>query len=714
VRGYSVLRILGIGAAILFLAGELSAQPFVKDVYGTRVFSGGEEIVHPFTGGFYNPSHQFVDIDDDGDVDLFIFDPNDNSLHFFRNTGTTQAPTFRYEHHPFTFPAALGWVRFVDVNGDGKKDFLTAGDSINSIAIYHNNGTGQNPAFTLWTPVLRDSAGHIVHAELNSIPSFADIDNDGDLDLFTLNTAIGTINFYENIGSPQNLLLTLKSNRWQNLQICPGCKLKSGELPVFASPGTSGSLRHGNGTMTFADIDGDGDLDLFYGDLFDSGVLFFRNNGTPLVPILDTVYVRFPPGSPVVTGGFNQPSFADIDGDGDLDFFISVMPPFQRFDNFWFFRNIGTATAFNFVLETKNYLSTLDMGIHSAPAFVDIDGDGDLDMFIGELFGGVSFWRNTGTPSAPQFVLVDSSFYSSATRFALVPVFVDIDDNGTADMFIGHFAGNIEFHRNIGTPTSPQFQREVSFFDSVNVGNYAAPAFFDINGDGDLDLFVGKADGRISFYRNDGTPQSFAYTLVSTNFAGIDVGFNAKPSFADVDGDGLIDLLVGASDGKIHYYRNTGSAGNPVFTFMTDAFGSVDRMYESIPVLVDIDGDGDVDLFVGHLRGGVEFYRNDRITTSVPRRDEAVPATVSLLGSYPNPFNPSTTIEFTVHGHQPVAIRLSVLDILGREVAVLVDGPATQGHHAVMWDASKRAAGVYFCRLQSGARQDVMKILLLK
>ncbi|MBI4535071.1 MAG: VCBS repeat-containing protein, partial [Ignavibacteriae bacterium] len=332
----------GVIIALLLVgltAGSAFSQPFIREVYGIPVQSGAEAVEHPFTGGLYNPMHQFVDIDGDADIDLFLFDFNDLSMMFFKNVGSQQNPAFRFETPPFIIPFTQSWFRFADIDGDNKLDFLGTGDSANSVAIYRNVGTPQLPVFTLMTSLLRDSANSIVRADAYSIAALADMDGDGDPDYFSLNSGNGTINYYENIGNTTNFVLAFRTDRYQGIQICVGCR------PETPPMGTDDPFLHGNGTMHFGDIDADNDFDMLYGDLFDAGLFFFRNIGTPTNPILDSVSARFPPANPVLTGGFNQPTLVDIDGDGDVDLFVSVLPPLQRVDNFRFYQNVGTPSA---------------------------------------------------------------------------------------------------------------------------------------------------------------------------------------------------------------------------------------------------------------------------------------------------------------------------------------------------------------------------------
>lgn len=698
---------------LCFICGSLEAQPFAREPYSIPCFSNGNPIEHPFTGGFFNPMHQFVDIDGDGDFDLFIYDFNDGSLSYFRNDGSPQVAQFRLTEPSFSIPPIQGWFRMVDIDGDAKIDLMTSSTTPNTLAIYKNTGTPQSPQFTLFVSSLRDSANAVVYSETYSIPAFADMDGDGDLDFFSLNSSVGTINYYQNIGSPTAMLLAFRTNRYQNIQICPGCggpeRPNPGQpfRPFFSS-------MHGNGSMYFADIDADNDNDMFYGDLFDGGLFFYQNNGTTTHAVLDSITGRFPPGNPVITSGFNQPTLVDIDGDNDVDLFVSVLPPLQRIDNFRFYRNVGTPSVYNFNLEAKNYLSTIDVGLVSEPTFADIDGDGDADMFIGDLDGHVALLRNIGTPGAPSFSFDDSAFIEGANVYAFAPRFVDIDNDNDLDMFIGHFAGKIEFYRNMGTPTAPQFAREQSFFDSISVGNYAVPAFFDIDNDGDVDMFVGGSTGKISFYRNTGTPQTFAYVLETTMFGGISAGPNSnlRPTFADVDHDADSDLIIGVFDGRMLFYRNDGPPGNPAFTFVTGEFGSIDTVADACPAFFDIDNDGDQDMFVGGSRGGLDFYRNGLLTSVEDESPGVLPVANSLLQNYPNPFNPSTTIEFSIA--QPGRVTLKVYDVLGREAASLVDGSMTQGMHRVQFNAAHLPSGVYFYRLRAGNFTGSRKLVVLK
>src|SRR6476661_10923499 len=214
----------------------------------------------------------------------------------------------------------------------------------------------------------------------------------------------------------------------------------------------------------------------------------------------------------------------------------------------------------NFNAPITNPFGLTDVGSYAAPTFADIDGDGDLDAFVGNDDGDTLFYRNSGTAAAPTFTLEATNPFGLADVGGYAaPTFADIDGDGDLDAFVGNRDGNTLFYRNSGTATAPAFTFEATNpFGLTNVGSYAAPTFADIDGDGDLDAFVGNSDGNTRFYRNSGTATAPAFTEEATNPFGLtDVGNYAAPTFADLDGDGDLDAFVGNSDGNTGFFENT-------------------------------------------------------------------------------------------------------------------------------------------------------------
>ena len=98
--------------------------------------------------------------------------------------------------------------------------------------------------------------------------------------------------------------------------------------------------------------------------------------------------------------------------------------------------------------------------------------------------------------------------------------------------------------------------------------------------------------------------------LISETLLELPRGSNAAPALADLDNDGDFDLILGSSGGRVHYYRNEGSASEPDFQLVDDAFPGVEVQHRSVPALYDFDGDGDLDLFLGSKVDGIVYFEN--------------------------------------------------------------------------------------------------------
>jgi hypothetical protein len=138
----------------------------------------------------------------------------------------------------------------------------------------------------------------------------------------------------------------------------------------------------------------------------------------------------------------------------------------------------------------------------------------------------------------------------------------------------------------------------------------ASPVLGDIDADGDLDLFIGQASGAIVFYRNDGTPKAPKFVLVSEAIDGIRVGRRSAPALVDVDDDGRLDLVVGREDRGAVAYRHAGTATSPKFVLFEKVTLALPPM--SSPRFADLDGDGVVDLVSGTVSGGLVFLKGQK------------------------------------------------------------------------------------------------------
>jgi len=379
----------------------------------------------------------------------------------------------------------------------------------------------------------------------------------------------------------------------------------------------------------FADIDGDGDLDAFVGS-YAGNTVFFSNSGSAAAPTFAAPITN--PFGLADVGVYASPAFADLDGDGDLDAFVG-----EEAGTTVFFENSGTASTPAFAAPATNPFGLADVFFHASPEFADLDGDGDLDAFVGESDGSTIYFANTGSTSAPAFAapspnpfgLADVGSFGSRAS----PSFADLDGDGDLDAFVGEAAGTAVFFENIGSASAPAFAAAfglapvpVSPVSSL-VGHSASPSLADIDADGDADAFVGDSRGRTNFFENTGTASLPGFAPASTEPFGLVTvgGTHASPDFADIDGDGDLDGFVGKYWGNTIFFSNTGGAAAPAFAPpVTNPFGLADVGFFATPALADIDGDGDLDAFSGGSSTGLIFFEN---TGTVSEPTFAAPST---------------------------------------------------------------------------------------
>jgi hypothetical protein len=729
-------------------------QPFASEVRLRRQFEAkldGQLTDCAFAGGMEFSKPAFVDVDSDGDLDIFVGDAS-GFIRFFRNQGTAQNPHW---HFVSDFSdSALGTRNcpgFADVDDDGDQD-LFVGNQDGKIIYFRNDGTPYTPAFVKVTDFY-DS----IDIGSEAAPFFMDIDADSDLDLFIGKTD-GRLNFYSNVGTKQTPAWSLVSDYHDSIDV------GANSVPIFV------------------EIDADDDYDLFIGE--DAGnINFFRNIGNDTLPQWELVSADY---NSIDVNKRSAPSFADIDGDSDFDLFIG-----QGQGKTSFYRNDGSPFLPSWTPITHDYIF-LDFGSHTSPALVDIDADGDNDLFVGESEGNLNFLRTENQVQIPQFTLITENYFAIEAEDYSSPAFADIDADGDLDLFVGRKDGKVELYRNIGNPQSALWNLEQDQLVLIDVGGYATPALADIDGDTDLDLFVGQIYGKIYFYKNDGTPQIPSWILTTEQFESIDVGWYSSPAFGDLDLDGDFDLLIGNDEGEILFYRNEDSSKDYSFVFCSDGYDSIDVGERSAPVLSDFDSDGDQDLFVGDSKGGLHYYKNltlnsirgkvtDGInplvgetvylsgskenstltdssgdyefiglqvgnycvfreptsfqycfspldsdtfdinfigTTQVDEfHEQNMPQSLHLYPNYPNPFNPVTNICYFLP--LDTEIKLTIYNLKGEKVSQLANGLQTKGWKFVTWNGKDSrgkevASGVYFCKLETSRANEIIRMILVK
>jgi uncharacterized protein YuzB (UPF0349 family) len=221
--------------------------------------------------------------------------------------------------------------------------------------------------------------------------------------------------------------------------------------------------------------------------------------------------------------------------------------------------NTGTAIAPDFAAVQVNPFSLTAIDLKSEPTFVDLDGDGDLDMMSGEYHSSFYYFENIGTALAPAFAAVQINPFSlsDVNVYYSAPAFADLDGDGDMDMISGDYYGNFYYFENIGTALAPDFAAaQVNPFSLSNIGQATPPSFADIDGDGDMDLMAGELYGSFYYFENTGTANAPVFATAQVNpFSLSNIGYFSSPAFADLDGDGDLDLMSGNFNGNFYYFQ---------------------------------------------------------------------------------------------------------------------------------------------------------------
>jgi len=211
------------------------------------------------------------------------------------------------------------------------------------------------------------------------------------------------------------------------------------------------------------------------------------------------------------------------------------------------------------------------------------------------------------------------SYFADYMNFThrAIPAVLDYDGDGDADLFVGSQDGQVYYYEGLGYSEGRLHVKEaVPITDAAGTvlkAGYSAPEFYDLNGDTHPDLILGSVDGKIRWYRGDGS-LSFAPmdTLIDTG-----IQSQALPAVGDLNGDGIPDLAVGSGKGNLKVYWGVNHPGGSV-TFDSDnpldlspLCGENDLGLWLSPAVEDIDLDGDGDLCIGTFQGYVARILND-------------------------------------------------------------------------------------------------------
>ena len=515
-----------------------------------------------------------IDLNGDGLKDLFLFDRIGNlgnKVVTLLNTGAPGVlgyqPTRAYDH-VYPLDQLHDWAILRDYNCDGKEDIFSYSQA--GFAVYKNTSAGEDLSFEQVTfrvnsnYISPSGAGSYANLFVSQVdlPGIEDVDGDGDLDILTFSLLGSYLEYHKNLsmetyGTCDSLRFEQRNKCWgyfaenfnnNSVTLNVPCQFNVPN-PELRPDGTTAAdddnddRAHAGSTITPIDLNGDGVKDLLLGDISFTNLVGLINGGSVANALMTSEDTLFPSydvsvDMPIFPAGF----YVDVDQDGRRDLLVTPNAGSLSHDfrSVWYYRNTGTDAAPILQFQQQNLFQDrmIELGLGAIPVAFDENGDGRMDLIV----------SNHG-------------YYQTG----------------------GSYVGKVALLRNVGSATSPAFDLVTDDWlglSNSGIGLSMHPAFGDVDGDGDLDLYIGDLQGRLHFYRNTATGPQSQFTLQQINMtdAGgnvIDVGQFAAPVIHDLEEDGLLDMVIGERNGNLNYYRNTGTAANPSWTLVTENLGAV-------------------------------------------------------------------------------------------------------------------------------------------
>ncbi len=413
-------------------------------------------------------------------------------------------------------------------------------------------------------------------------------------------------------------------------------------------------------------------------------------------------------------------AFGDADGDGDLDLAVA-----------------GGESYNHYTEQPRIYYNTGGM-LESLPSWkangaeysydvnwADFDNDGDLDIvFAGESYPNRIFTNNNGIiTTTPTWQSTDTSYANS--------LFVgDVNYDGYLDLAVSDNsqlggAGKFKIYlNNNGTMNATPFW--TSSFSGYGSGINLA----DIDNDNDLDLLTGGWWQPVRIYLNNSGNFSNDPDYTSTSTSVVEA-----ITCGDVENDALQDIQeVFISDGskKLFYLPRTPLQFLSRVIVGTDTLLNNEYCYDlengwvmlaiqpgaGVEVTIEAAISWDIDMGISNWdqsKGNYVFWNtlNPVSVNSIPN----IPDKYFLFQNYPNPFNPNTKIKFEIPGqarNDNVLVTLKVFDVLGNEIATLVNEQKLASEYGVEFSGEGLTSGVYFYQLRAGNFIETKKMILLK
>ena len=376
-------------------------------------------------------------------------------------------------------------------------------------------------------------------------------------------------------------------------------------------------------------------------------------------------------------GSFSRPAIADVTGDGLPDAVVAgyqyTEEAITRLPHLWLFENQGTPTQPHFVRTNDDYLGmsayasqpTFDY----SPAFGDIDGNGTIDLVVGDQNGKLFFYKNTAQKGEPMvFQPVVYPYMNIAVGVSATPQIEDINGDGLGDLVIGERTGNVDANGRCSN---------LNYFENRGATGNAI-----FNPDATVAPNT-QCFGRVLFDLQIGLPQFSAPAIFRTDH-------------------GLM-MLAGGDPGKLNLYSNVEQGKTGAIPLVESTYGSIDVGIRSAPALADLNHDGIYELLVGNQRGGLEIFSTDLIVgyTAVAEPSPAAEKPYHIYGTIGNG-RIDVTWKDAING------TISVFDILGRKI----DSSVFENGSNTRIELEGHSIGVYMMEITIGNTRYVEKIMV--
>jgi hypothetical protein len=674
---------------LLFPLGLLAQSTERFDI---PVIIDGETLDSPWAGGLDNPQFSSVDLNNDGNMDLYTFDRVGNVHIPLLNEGNNYVFAPEYIE---SFPDAKNFVLLRDFDGDGIADMFAHAKStasVDGLSVWKGKYNGDKLSFDTYQfpfnpnvapfPLSNGNLSNLYVASTD-IPDINDIDGDGDLDVLAFDVAGAYLVYYQNQSVEEGY--GLDSLIFEKEDECWGKFFESSMSETVAlssdpnscSTGFLGNYadeRHAGSTTTTIDLDNDGARELLIGDIINSYLFMLVNGGTAEDAWMTDQDNSFPSyDESIFIPDFNASYIEDVDFDGLVDLVAAANAnnsPNQECA--WFYKNTGTNAFPNFELQHKDFQTRdmIDFGSGTHPTFGDVNGDGLMDLVVGtygyNLNAGLRdprlfLFLNTGTANVPEFTLesddwLNFSIYASENAaeptWAYAPNFGDMDSDGDMDLVVGEYYGTLFYGENTGGAGNPmQFNNIVVEWKNLDVGLNSVPQIVDLDRNGAPDLVIGERNGNTNFMRNLGTATVPEFEVEENdapniNFLGeVDAaaageGFgHSAPFFYDFNGEWILYMGTRSQDILVYDNIDIDNLAAP-FNLVTAQLGDIHEGQRTHPALADLTGANELDMIIGNFRGGLAAFGTD-FSTSL--NDIEVSEGMML---FPNPVQSTLQVKF--------------------------------------------------------------------